>query len=90
LSLKIAMNKRSCLFYPAEEAKCNKVFVSDKLFQSSLMVMSKPGAHPGGAEEPFSGASSNKAANIRPGWKGLPWTNNVAFIKPMSVTKKKV
>jgi len=74
------MNKRSSLFYPAEEAKCNKVFVSGRLFQPSLMVMSKPGAHPGGAVEPFSGATSNKAANIRPGWKDLPWTNALSYL----------
>jgi hypothetical protein len=44
------------------------VFDSGKPFQPSLMFAGKAGVYPSEAPE-----------NIRPGWKGLPGTNTLAY-----------
>jgi hypothetical protein len=67
------------------------MFVPGKPFQPSLMLADKTGAYKvkdlSGA--PLYGRFLASPTNIRLGWKGLPWTNTLAYYENLLITTVK-
>jgi hypothetical protein len=57
------------------------MYVPGRLFQLSIMFVSRVGAYPSEVYLP---------TNIRLGWIGLPGTNTLAYWAHLLVTKKKL
>jgi hypothetical protein len=78
---------KTFFFVTDDEAKLAKALVPCKRFQPGLIFEGIAVAYLSGA--PLLDRLLGLPANVRPGWKGLPGKNALAYLASSSVAKKK-